>query len=210
MRYLTVIAIAALVTAGTGATAADLKFGVVDMSKAFQEFYKTKDATSVMKGNRDKVAQDMNERYTAYKSKMADVQKLQKEVSDPILTQEGRAKAGASLQNLAKEVRSMEQEIQDFQQRSAMKLRQEENDLQRNLYLEIADVVKRKAEADNFDFVFDRSGMSITSSPVLLYSKGATDFTDQVIVELNKNAGTEAKAGEATQSTEAKGEAKKE
>lgn len=207
MRYLTAIAIVSL--AAASASAADLKFGVVDMSRAFQEFYKTKDATSVMKGNRDKVAQDMNERYTAYKSKMADVQKLQKEVSDPILTQEGRAKAGASLQNLAKEVRSMEQEISDFQQRSAMKLRQEENDLQRDLYLEIADVVKRKAETDGFDFVFDRSGMSITSSPVLLYSKGATDFTDQIIVELNKNAGSDEKKATDAKPDAEKGDGKK-
>jgi len=207
MRYLTAIALASLTAASVGA--ADLKFGVVDMGRAFQEFHKTKDATTVMKGNRDKVAQDMNERYTAYKAKMADVQKLQKEVSDPILTQEGRAKAGASLQNLAKEVRSMEQEISDFQQRSAMKLRQEENDLQRDLYAEIADVVKRKAEADGFDFVFDRSGMSITSSPVLLYSKGATDFTDQIIVELNKNAGSAPKADGDAKPAEDKGTGKK-
>ncbi len=207
MRYLTALAIASLAAGSAGA--ADLKFGIVDMGRAFQEFYKTKDATTVMKGNRDKVAQDMNERYTAYKAKMADVQKLQKEANDPILTQEGRAKASVSLQNLAKEVRSMEQEINDFQQRSAMKLRQEENDLQRDLYAEIADVVKRKAEADGYDFVFDRSAMSITSSPVLLYSKGATDFTDQIIVELNKNAGSPAKADGDAKPAEGKGTGKK-
>ena len=130
----------------------------------------------------------MNERYTAYKAKVADVQKLQKEASDPILTQEGRAKAGAGLQNLIKEVRSLEQEINDFQQRSAMKLRQEEADRQRDLYSEIVDVVKRKAETDGYDFVFDKSGASLNSSPVLVYSKGATDFTDEVIVEINKGA----------------------
>lgn len=191
MRFFAALALLAVTSS---LSAADLKFGVVDMARAFQEFYKTKDATNIMKGNRDKVAQDMNERYSAYKTKVADVQKLQKEASDPILTQEGRAKAGAGLQNLIKEVRSLEQEINEFQQRSAMKLRQEEADRQRDLYAEIVDVVKRKAEADGFDFVFDKSGASLNSSPVLVYSKGATDVTDQVIVELNKNAGTATKA----------------
>ncbi len=182
------LAALALITFASSASAADIKFGVVDVARAFQEFYKTKDATAVMKGNRDKVAQDMNERYAAYKTKVADVQTAQKKGQDPILTPEGRAKAQADFNVLLKEVRSMEQEISEFQQRRSMQLRQEEMDLQKGIYQEIAEVVQKKAKADNYDFVFDKSGAGINSVPILLHHKGATDFTDEVVVELNKNA----------------------
>ena len=49
-------------------------------------------------------------------------------------------------------------------------------------------MVKDKAKADGYDFVFDKSGISLTTVPVLLYYKDAVDFTDQVVVELNKDA----------------------
>jgi len=41
--------------------AADMKFGVVDMSKAFSEYYKTKEAAAKMKANKDKAASRENE-----------------------------------------------------------------------------------------------------------------------------------------------------
>ena len=43
-----------LICATVSLQAADLKFGVVDMSKAFSEFQKTKDAADKFKGNIDK------------------------------------------------------------------------------------------------------------------------------------------------------------
>jgi len=74
------------------------------------------------------------------------------------------------------------------QQRRAQQIRQEEVQLQQGLYGEIVAVVKDKAKNGGFDFAFDKSGLGITQVPVLLYYKDATDFTDEVIVELNKNA----------------------
>ncbi len=169
-------------------SAADLKVGVVDMTKAFTEYYKTKDASSKMKGNKDKAMSEMNERFATYKNLLNEVQKKQKEAQDPILTQEGRAKAGAEFQDKLKEARALEQEINEFQQRRSMQLKQEEMQLQKGLYDEIVAVVKDKSKSSGYDLVFDKSGVSMTPVPVLLYYKDATEFTDEVIVELNKNA----------------------
>ena len=58
-------------------SAADLKVGVVDMTKAFTEYYKTKDASSKMKGNKDKAMSEMNERFATYKNLLNEVQKKQ-------------------------------------------------------------------------------------------------------------------------------------
>jgi outer membrane protein len=185
MRFITAL-ITALVA--TSATAADLKVGVVDMTKAFTEYYKTKDASAKMKSNKDKAMTEMNERFATYKTLLNDVQKKQKESQDPILTQEGRAKSGAEFQEKLKEARALEQEINEFQQRRSMQLKQEEMQLQKGLYDEIVAVVKDKSKTAGYDLVFDKSGVSMTTVPVLLYYKDATEFTDEVIVDLNKNA----------------------
>ena len=185
MRFLSAF-IAILVA--SSATAADLKVGVVDMTKAFTEYYKTKDASAKMKSNKDKAMAEMNERFATYKNLLNDVQKKQKEAQDPILTQEARAKSGAEFQDKLKEARALEQEINEFQQRRSMQLKQEEMQLQKGLYDEIVAVVKDKSKTAAYDLVFDKSGVSMTTVPVLLYYKDATEFTDEIIVELNKNA----------------------
>ena len=192
MKLVTALALTLSITSSS--FAADLKFGVVDMSKAFTEYSKTKEAAAKIKENKEKAQTDLNERYSVYKNLMNDAQKIAKESQDPIVTAAVRAKKSAELQDKQKELRALEQEISEFQQRRTMQLKQEEVQLQRGLYDEIVTIVKDKSKSVGYDFVFDKSGVGMTSVPILLYYKDATDFTDEVIVELNKNAAAAPKA----------------
>lgn len=170
------------------ASAADLKFGVVDMSKAFSDFHKTKEAAEKFKVNLDKAQKEMNDRWSVYKNLMTDMQKLKKEASDPIMTQDARAKKGMEFEEKGKELRSLEQEIGEAQNRRNSQLKQEDMSIRKGIYDEILVVVKEKAKKDGYDFIFDKSGMSLSTVPVLIYYKDAVDVTDLIIVELNKNA----------------------
>jgi outer membrane protein len=180
--------IALLIGSLTAASAADIKFGVVDMQKAFADFHKTKDASGKFKENVDKAQREVNERWSVYKNLLGEIQKLQKEAQDPIVNNETRGKKGAELQEKAKELRALEQEIGEFQNRRQGQLKQEDLQIRKGLYDEILAVVKEKAKTEAYDFVFDKSGVSLSTVPVLLYYKDAVDFTDQIVVELNKNA----------------------
>ncbi|WP_395747940.1 OmpH family outer membrane protein [Prosthecobacter sp.] len=192
----------ALLLATCSLHAADLKIGVIDMSKVFQEFHKTKSAAEKYKANYDKAAQEMQERSTVYKNLNAEAQKLQKIASDPIITQEQRAKYGAELNEKIKEIRSMEMEMQEFAERRQAQLKQEDMQIRKGLYEEILLVVKDRSKVEKYDMVFDKTGVSLSTVPIILHVREgfATDLTDQLIVELNKNApppGTEPKKEEA-------------
>lgn len=182
------LTLAFLATSFTLASAADLKFGVVDMSKAFSEFHKTKEAAEKFKSNVDKAQKEMNDRWAVYKNLMTDMQKLKKEASDPIMTQDARTKKAASFDEKAKELRTLEQEIGEQQNRRSSQLKQEDVQIRRGIYDEILVVVRDKAKTEGYDFIFDKSGMSLSTVPVLIYYKDAVDVTDQIVVELNKNA----------------------
>lgn len=182
--------------------AADLKIGVIDMSKVFQEFHKTKTAAEKYKGNYEKAAQEMQERQTVYKNLANEAAKLQKTAQDPIITPEQRNKYAAELGEKVKEIRSMEMEMQEFAERRQTQLKQEDMQIRKGLYEEILVVVRDKSKAEGFDLVFDKTGVSLSTIPVILHVKegAATDLTDQLIVELNKNApppGAEPKKQEA-------------
>ncbi len=168
--------------------AADLKFGVIDMSKAFSEFHKTKEAAEKFKGNLDKAQKEMNDRWSVYKNLMTDMNKLKKEASDPIMTGEARQKKAVEFEEKGKELRSLEQEIGEAQNRRSSQLKQEDMSIRKGIYDEILVVVREKSKTEGYDFIFDKSGMSLSTVPVLIYYKDAIDITDQIIVELNKAA----------------------
>jgi len=46
--------------------------------------------------------------------------------------------------------------------------------------------VMEKVKTNNMDLVFDKSGMSLNGVPVLMYSHGNVDFTNDIIAVLNK------------------------
>jgi outer membrane protein len=56
---------------------------------------------------------------------------------------------------------------------------------------EIRKLVEEKAKLDNFDYVFDKSGLSTSQVPILLYTKDATDITADLLKDLNKDAPAE-------------------
>lgn len=183
-------AFTALLLATASIQAADLKIGVIDMSKVFQEFHKTKTAAEKYKGNYEKAAQEMQERQTVYKNLANEAAKLQKTAQDPIITPDQRNKYAAELGEKVKEIRSMEMEMQEFAERRQTQLKQEDMQIRKGLYEEILVVVRDKSKAEGFDIVFDKTGVSLSTIPVILHVKegAATDLTDQLIVELNKNA----------------------
>lgn len=169
---------------------ADLKVGVIDMSRVFQEFHKTKTAADKYKLNYDKAAQEMKERQDVYKSLADQAQKLQKMAQDPIITPEQRNKYASELGEKIKEIRSMEMEMQEFAERRQNQLKQEDMQIRKGLYEEILVVVRDRSKAGGFDIVFDKTGVSLSTVPIILHVKegAASDLTDQLIVELNKDA----------------------
>ena len=191
--------------------AADLKIGVVDMNKAFGDYYKTKEAATKLEVNVAKVKEELNERWATYKKLMEDAEKLDKSRRDPVLGPEARSKKESELQGKAQEIKSLERDISEFQQRRQGQLQQEQMQERKGLYDEIMTIVKSKSGA--YDIVLDKAAVGGSGVPVLLNLKdgAAQDFTAEVIVELNKNApaDTGAKKDEPKKDEEKKDAAKK-
>lgn len=212
MNFRTLAALTlAISTAFTAA--ADIKMAVIDMKKAFEDFHKTQEAAETYKGNYNKAAGEMRERQDAYKKLTSDMQQLDKKARDTILTPDQRQKAIAELNEKMKEARALEAEMQEFAERRIGQLKQEDMKIRQTLYEEISTVVRDHSLRNGYDMVFDKTGVSLSTVPVLIFVKetAASDITSQVIIELNKNApaggATQAKPADAA--VPASGEAKK-
>ncbi|MFN7563358.1 MAG: OmpH family outer membrane protein [Prosthecobacter sp.] len=184
------LAAIALAVSTAFSSAADLKLAVIDMKKAFEDFHKTQEAAETYKGNYNKAAGEMRERQDAYKKLTSDMQQLDKKARDTILTPDQRQKAIAELNEKMKEARALEAEMQEFAERRIGQLKQEDMKIRQTLYEEISTVVRDHALKSGYDMVFDKTGVSLSTVPIVIFVKetAATDITSQVIVELNKNA----------------------
>lgn len=188
MKYLVPIFLCLSVV--SRALPADLKVGLVDLRKAFAEYYKSKDASTTLQSHVSEAKEQINERFAKYKALMDEIQKLDKERTDPVLSGEARNKKDADFRNKAQELRSLEQDINEFKGRRQAQIDEEQRQQAKGIYDEIVKVVNDKAALAGFDLVLDKSNVGIGGVPFLVYSKtGAViDFTSEVIVELNKNA----------------------
>lgn len=184
------ILVTTLLTFAVSTHAADLKIGVVDLSKIFADYHKTKTANVLLQENQAKAKDEMAERFSAMKKLNDELEKIRKEASDPVLNEEIRGKKRSQFESKAQEMRSLDQQIGEFKQRREQQLQQEGMQQRKGLYEDIVKVVTEKSKTDGYDLVFDKSGLSAFGLPLLLHAKeGVTqDFTAAVIAELNKDA----------------------
>lgn len=205
MKFFTLVT--TLLTFAVSTQAADLKIGVVDLSKIFADYHKTATANAMLQENQTKAKEEMAERFATMKKLNDELEKIRKEASDPVLNEEIRGKKRAQFESKAQEMRSLDQQIGEFKQRREKQLQEEGLQQRKGLYEDIVKVVTEKSKTDGYDLVFDKSGLSAFGLPLLLHAKeGVTqDFTAAVITELNKDA----PAAPATPATEEKPAAKK-
>jgi outer membrane protein len=188
IRVASLSALALLLAAPLGLAQSAPQIGVVDMKRAFEEYHKTKSAAAELQKDIVDVRKDVQERFEEYKKMFDEVQTLAKKLQDPVLGNEERQRVQIQVQEKNAELKSLQTEITDFQRRREMQLREQQMRVRGGLYTEIIDVVRAKAQSEGYGLVFDSSGGSANGIPVLVFSGSAQDFTDEIVVELNKDA----------------------
>ena len=170
------------------ANAQDLKVGIVDMTKVFQDYYKTKDAEKKVNDGKAIAKKELDERNARYKQLIEKYQALAAEIKDPSMSEELRAVKQKDAEDVASEARSLEREKQEFAERRQRQLLEQVERMRKAILEEIREVVQDMAKEQNYDLVFDKSGLGSRGIPFLLHSKDGVDFSDNVIAKLNANA----------------------
>jgi outer membrane protein len=83
---------------------------------------------------------------------------------------------------------ALDRERREFLQRRNTALNEKMVQKMRGILEEIRKLVEDRAKSDDYDYVFDKSGLSTSQVPFLLYTKDATDITGGLLEQLNKDA----------------------
>src|SRR3989441_11980870 len=185
-KLLTIILSSMLVLPLAAFAQGTTKIGTIDMNRAFKEYNKTKDAEAKINEAKNAAKKEYDDRAESYKKALDEINNLNKQLDAPALSADAKTQKAKERDDKISNIKNMEREISEFRQTRERQLQEQLMRMREGIVKEITDVVMEKVKANNFDLVFDKSGMSINGVPVLMYSHDNIDFTNDVIAVLNK------------------------
>ena len=182
------LALALVLGASSLAVQAQATFAVVDMKKAFDAFYETKQAEAQIKdrpADSDKVYKGMIE---DYKKANEEYRKLVETSNDQAVSSEERERRKKNAETKLMEIQEIEKSVKQFEAQARTTIGEMEKRMRDNIVRKIRDVVNAKAKAAGYQLVFDTAAQTVYQTPFILYTNGENDLTDAVIKEINANA----------------------
>jgi outer membrane protein len=163
-----------------------MKIGTVDMQRAFKEYNKTKEAEVKINDAKNSAKKEYDDRAESYKKALDEINNLNKQLESPALSADKKSQTAKERDDKIANIKNMEREISDFRQTRERQLQEQLMRVREGIVKEITDVVMEKVKTNHFDFVFDKSGMSINGVPFVLYAPDNVDFTNDIITVLNR------------------------
>lgn len=175
------------------AAAQGLKVGVVDMRAVIESYYKTKNARVDLNERQTEIQRDLELRRAKLRDLAKQLEDIKKLATDESVTPEFQRVKTEEYRQKFQEAKALEKDIEIVGAQKRGQLKAELERVFRAIRDEVTGIVNEKSRENAFDLVFDKSGIGIGGSPLLLYSKDAIDFTSTVLDELNKDAPEEFK-----------------
>ncbi len=190
-RILIVAAAAASFVTMAAAQEARLKIATVDMQELFKQYYRTNEAQKQINVERARIQKDNNERLARIRELENNLGTLRKQLEDPAINEVKKQALFKDWQMQQQEGIALDRERREFLQRRNQALNEKMVQRMKGILEEIRKLVEEKATVDDYDYVFDKSGLSTSQVPFLLYTKDATDITAGLLTDLNKDAPAE-------------------
>jgi outer membrane protein len=179
---------------------AQMKVAVIDLQKAFNEYYKTKDAEANLKERMGSIQKEQQEMMGDYQKTVDEINKLRESTEDKTLAESAREEKKKALQIKIQDAANMERKIQEFRTTRARQFEDQSRRMRQGIIEEIIKIVNDTGAKEKYSLVLDKSGLSMNGTSVLLYSSDVKDLTDDVIKTINASkpaAGAAAKPADA-------------
>lgn len=187
-RFLSTALAASLIAVAPAAQDGKLNIATVDMQELFKQYYRTNEAQKQINVERARIQKDNNERLSRIRDLEENLGNLRKQLEDPAINDSKKQTLFKDWQGQQQEGIALDRERREFLQRRNQALNEKMVQRMKGILEEIRKLVEERAKLDNYDYVFDKSGLSTSQVPVLLYTKDATDITAILLKTLNKDA----------------------
>lgn len=165
------------------------RIATVDLGRVFTNYWKTKQAQSVIDDKRMDIEKTGKEMLSNFNKAKADYQKMLDSASDPAVSSEERDKRKKNAEDKLKDLKDQQDAIQQFDRGSTTSLDEQLKRTRDNIVSDIRTAVVAMAKTDGYTLVIDTAAQSVNMTPVVLYSAPSdNDITDKVLKQINMGA----------------------
>jgi outer membrane protein len=201
MKKLLIPALIVSIFCGLGlcAAQADQKIAVISLKKAFDGYWKTKQADVQLKDRAGEFEKQHKDIVDNYQKANEDYKKMLDGANDQAVSSEERDKRKKNAEGKLRDIQGIEQQLRQFDSTARSTLQEQQRRMRDSILGEIQDEVKKKAKAGGFTLVIDTAAETINSTPVVVFTSNESDITEEVLSVLNATAPANLpKAGESS------------
>jgi len=162
-----------------------LKIATVDMQQLFKEYRSTNEAQKEINVERARIQKENNDRLAQIRELDTLLQEMRKQLEDPACSESKKQTLFNQWNLKQQEGIDLERARREYVQHRNQSLNEKMVQRMKGILDEIRKLVEEKAKAEDYDYVFDKSGLSTTQVPFFLFSKGTTDMTAKLLADLN-------------------------
>jgi outer membrane protein len=170
------------------ASAQTPKIGTIDLRKVFDTYWKTKQADANLKEEAGGLDKERKTMVDQFQKGQDDYKKRLDSANDAAVSTEERDRRKKGAEDDLLKLKELQTNIEQFDRQARATLAEKQRRMRDNLLAEIKEVIKAKAKAGGFTYVLDSAAETINNTPVVLYSTGESDITDDVLKDLNRSA----------------------
>ena len=166
----------------------DDKIGTVNMQQLLADYFKFAQNKETFMGYEKGILAKDQVRVESIKALVKESQDIAKEAESSSITREQKEELFQKAGALNREAQALQNERIAWLNRKKAAFNEKQAVELGILRKEIMVMVKEIGDAQEFDFIFDRSGSSGASIPILSYAKDATDLTPLLLERINRDA----------------------
>jgi Skp family chaperone for outer membrane proteins len=169
---------------------ADLKIAVIDLGRAFDQYYVTKDARAKLNDKHDQYQKELQDMISDYNHMGEEVEALIKASQDPTLSKDAQDAKAKAADDKKQEFLALQNKLQERKNELDKELNEEMLRRHKEILDQITQVIDNYSGPAGYDLVIDTSSVTPTSgvSIILYKSSRLIDITADIITLLNKSA----------------------
>jgi outer membrane protein len=178
-------ALAAMAVLGLPLSAQNTGIGVVDLRKVFDNYWKTRQADTALKAEAASLDGERKSMVDQFQKEQENYRQLLVGTNDSALSIPERDRRRQSAEEHLLKLKELQGNLEQFDRQARVSLGEKQRRMRDNILAEIKEAIKAKARASGCRLVVDSAAESANNTPVLPYTDGQNDLTDEVLNHLN-------------------------
>ena len=159
--------------------------GVISLEKVYNGYWRTDVENKKLKSKQEEALDRIKKLEESLRKEGAVLGNMIKAMQDPRLAAAERSNRQQQVQTKQKELQQMQDAIQGFRERTRKDLELDMRKEREQIMEEIQQIVSTEAKKRKLNLVLDEAARSAAIAPIVIFTDGENDLTEEVLRQLN-------------------------